>query len=104
MANPSLREQVLQDEVARLSGMLQATQHAYLMLLTVLVHYIGGEVTLSAEDAKAAQGLLLTEEFDVLSKSRTFRTRRIGRDDDQVARGGLLPPTAGQGGAHDELN
>lgn len=104
MANPSLREQVLQDEVRRLQQTVHATQHAYLMLLTVLVHYIGGEVTLSADDAKAAQGLLLTEEFDVLSKSRTFRTRRIGRDDDQVARGGLLPPTAGQGGADGELN
>lgn len=97
MANPSLREQVLQDEVARLTGMLKATQHAHLMLLTVLVHYIGGEVTLSADDAKAAHGLWLTEEFDALSKSRTFRTRRIGRDDHEVARGGLLPPGAGSG-------
>lgn len=102
MADPSLREQVLQDEVRRLHQTVQATQHAYLMLLTVLVHYIGGEVTLSTDDVKAAQGLLLTEEFDVLSKSRTFRTRRIGQDDDQVARGGLLPPDAGQGGEHGE--
>lgn len=104
MANPSLREQVLQDEVRRLQQTVHATQHAYLMLLTVLVHYIGGEVTLSVEDAKAAQGLLLTEEFDTLTKSRTFRTRRIGCDDDQVARGGLLPPGVGQGGADGELN
>lgn len=95
MTNPSLREQVLQDEVRRLQQAVKATQHAHLMLLTVLVHYIGGEVTLSTDDAKAAQGLLLTEEFDALSHSRTFRTRRIGRDDHEVARGGLLPPDIG---------
>lgn len=97
MSNPSLREQVLQDEVQRLQRHVQAVQQAYLMLLTVMVHYVGGQITLTTDDAKAAEGLLLTEEFDVLTKSRTFRTRRIGRDDDEVARGGLLPPDAGQG-------
>lgn len=88
---------VLERQVAELQRRFALMHQAHMMTLTVLVHYIGGEVTLSADDYTAAQGVLLTEELNTAAKQRTLRTRRIGQDGgDELARGGLLPPDAGQ--------
>lgn len=88
---------VLERQVAELQRRFALMHQVHMMTLTVLVHYIGGEVTLSADDYTAAQGVLLTEELNTAAKQRTLRTRRIGQDGgDELARGGLLPPDAGQ--------
>lgn len=88
---------VLERQVAELQRRFALMHQAHMAMLTVLVHYIGGEVTLSADDYTAAQGVLLTEELNTAAKQRTLRTRRIGQDGgDELARGGLLPPDAGQ--------
>lgn len=95
----NLREQVLQDEVRKLKQAIGLLNRAHFQMLTTIVYYCGGELTLSLADYEAAQGLLLTEQTDELAKSRTWRTRRPGHDggaelNDAPARGGLLPPDA----------
>lgn len=90
---------VLEQQVAELQRRFALMHQAHMMTLTVLVHYIGGEVTLTDTDYTAAKGVLLTEELDTIAKQRTLRTRRIGQDGgDELARGGLLPPDAGDYG------
>lgn len=104
MAN-SLREQILEQQLREVQRRFELMHHTHMVTLTVLVHYIGGEITLSATDYKEAQGVLLTETIDPLGQTRTLRTRRIGQDDAAVVddplnegrtRGGLLPPNTGQ--------
>ena len=104
MAN-SLRETVLEQQLRDMQRRFELMHHTHMVTLTVLVHYIGGEITLGATDYKEAQGVLLTETLDPLGQTRTLRTRRIGKDDASVVddppnngltRGGLLPPGAGQ--------
>lgn len=95
----SLREQTLEQEVARLRRELAVTSHMHMATITTLVYYCGGEVTLSAQDYTNAQGVLLTVQIDAPAQTQTFRTRRPGRDGgDELARGGLLPPDVTQEG------
>lgn len=91
---------VLERQVAELQRRFALMHQAHMATLTVLVHYVGGEVTLTDADYIAARGVLLTEELDTVAKQRTLRTRCIGADGgDELARGGLLPPDAGDYGA-----
>lgn len=94
--NSSLREKVLEQQVVELQRQAAMLHHAHLMTLTTLVWYLGGEVTLSADDYTSAKGVLLTEQVDVLAKTKTYRTRKVGEDGGgELAQGGLLPPTLG---------
>lgn len=93
----SLRETVLEQEVAKLQQQFAMMHQAHLMTLATLVWYVGGTVTLSKQDYRDAKGVLLTEEMDPVAETRTFRTRHVrGEDGGEVARGGLLPPTVGE--------
>lgn len=91
---------VLEQQVAELQRRFALMHQVHMATLTVLVHYVGGEVTLTDADCIAARGVLLTEELDTAAKQRTLRTHRIRVDGgDELARGGLLPPDAGDYGA-----
>ena len=95
-STPSLRESVLEQQVRQLQQQCTMIHQAHLMTLTTLVYYIGGQVTLTAKDYTDAKGVLLTEEVDLLAKTKTYRTRRIGQDGgNELASGGLLPPAVG---------
>jgi hypothetical protein len=96
----SLREKALEEEIHKLRQAIGLLNRAHFQMLTTIVYYCGGELTLSLDDYKAAQRLVLTESMDELTQARTWRTRRPGLDggdelQDSSARGGLLPPDAG---------
>lgn len=96
MSKPA-RETALEGLIQQLRAQFATMQQLHLTTLTAIVHYVGGELRLNQDDYLAAKGCLLTEELDQVGKARVFRTRRIGYDGgDELARGGLLPPDAGQ--------
>lgn len=92
----TLREKVLEQQVVELQRQAAMLHHAHMVTLTTLVWYLGGEVTLAANDYIHAKGVVLTKQVDLLAQTTTYRTRIVGQDGgDELAQGGILPPQVG---------
>lgn len=80
MNTPTLKEQVLQKQVSELQAQLTLLQRTHLQLLSTVVYYVGGELTLTKDDFEQAKGVLLTQQVEQFTGAITFRVRRVGDD------------------------
>jgi hypothetical protein len=80
MSTPTLKEQILTKQVHDLQMAVKAAQHTYLVMLATITHFVGGELTLTPDDFKAAKGLMLTQAVDKFTGAITFRVRTVGKD------------------------